>query len=70
MVDVCLSFYDFNYYCFVTGSLKRSLEISPPKTIDDIPEKLLMSGINLPGKDKYLTLPQSLFNNSNVKYVQ
>jgi hypothetical protein len=37
------------FVLFVAGSSSRKVEIARPKRITDLPEKLLMSGINLPG---------------------
>lgn len=38
------------YAYFVTGTSNKKLEIAIPKRITELPDKLLMSGINLPGK--------------------
>lgn len=37
------------YFLFISGAANKKMEIARPRNISELPDKLLMSGINLPG---------------------
>lgn len=56
------------YLFWISGSLNKKLEIVRPKRISELPEKLLMSGINLPGKEQFFyTILYAQFTFNTIK---